>query len=275
MWWRNEGGGAPVTPRTSVSAGCLSRPAHAAIFLGYAGPGRIRGRAPPWTFRPHARPSGATRLPAMADFDENGLDAATDFFRRYRKPLGIAAGAIAVALGGTALWQQSERTKLENAEKAFFQAQLSASQGNPQLAVADLEKVATRYAGTNAGDRAALVVAQLLLDQGKVQDAVTRLEGLRKAGGEKRLGSTLPSVLGAAYENLNKPAQAAAEYEKAAAASASASEQQQRRADAARAWLAAGQAAKAKEIWAALAKDERGLLAQEARVRLGELEFAR
>lgn len=210
----------------------------------------------------------------MADFEENGLDAASDFFRRYKRPLGIAAGALLAVGAGTLLWQQSQATKLENAEKAFFRAQSSGAQGNPALAAVDLEKVATRYAGTNAGDRAALVVAQLLLEQGKTADAVTRLEKLRAGGGEGRLGATLPTVLAAAYENLQKPADAAREYEKAAALAPSPQEQAQRRADAARAWQAAGQKAKAKEIWAALAKDDRSVLAQEARVRLGEIEFA-
>lgn len=209
----------------------------------------------------------------MADIEETGLDAAGDFFRQYGKPLSIAAGVLAVAGVGTLLWQQSKATRIENAEKAYFAAQTSASQGNPALAKADLEKVATRYAGTNAGDRATLVVAQLLLDEGKTAEAVKQLEALRAAGGEDRLGSTLSTALAAAYENLGKATDAAAEYEKAATLAASDQEKAQRRADAARAYVSAGQKAKAKEIWAALAKDESGVMAQEARVRLGELEY--
>ncbi len=210
----------------------------------------------------------------MAEIEETGLDAAGDFFRQYRKPLSIAAGVLAVAGVGTLLWQQSKATRIENAEKAYFAAQTASAQGNPALVRADLEKVATRYAGTNAGDRAALVVAQLLLEEGKTADAVKKLDELRKAGGEQRLGSTLASALAAAYENLNKPAEAAAEYEKAATLAVSDQEKAQRRADAARAWAMAGQPKKAKEIWAALANDEGGVMAQEARVRLGELEYA-
>ncbi|MCU0625853.1 MAG: tetratricopeptide repeat protein [Gemmatimonadaceae bacterium] len=211
----------------------------------------------------------------MADFEETGLDAAGDFFRQYKRPITIGGGVLVVATAALFLWKQSQATRIENAEKAFFQAQSTAAQGNAQLALADLQKVATRYAGTNAGDRATLVVAQLLLEQGKTADAITRLEALAKAGGEARLGATLPTVLGAAYENLNKHAEAAAQYEKAATLAPSDQEKAQRRADAARAFSAAGQKAKAKELWVALAKDERGLLAQEARVRLGELEYAR
>jgi predicted negative regulator of RcsB-dependent stress response len=205
----------------------------------------------------------------MSEFEEGGFDSLVTWFKVNQKPLTIGLGAMAAAAIGVVVWQKSAETKIQNAERAFFQAQTATGQ-NPALAATDLEKVATRYAGTSAGDRAALLVAQSLLNQGKAPEAMKKLEALAANGGTQRLGSTLQTLMAAAYENLNKPADAAKAYLAAAAASVG-DAKIQRQADAARAFMAAGNSAEALRLWTELAKDERGPLAAEARVRLGEL----
>jgi predicted negative regulator of RcsB-dependent stress response len=205
----------------------------------------------------------------MSEFEEGGFDSLVTWFKVNQKPLTIGLGAMAVAAIGLVVWQKSAETKIQNAERAFFQAQAATGQ-NPALAATDLEKVATRYAGTSAGDRAALLVAQALLNQGKTPEAMKKLEALAGNGGTQRLGSTLQTLMAAAYENQNKPADAAKAY-LAAAATSVGDAKIQRQADAARAYMAAGNGAEALRLWTELAKDERGPLAAEARVRLGEL----
>jgi predicted negative regulator of RcsB-dependent stress response len=205
----------------------------------------------------------------MSEFEEGGLDSLASWFKSNQKIVSLALGGMALAAVGIVLWQKSAQTKIENAERAFFQAQ-SATAQNPANAATELEKVATRYAGTSAGDRASLLLAQALMTQGKTVEALKQLEALSAGGGAKRLGATLQTLMAAAYEGLNKHGDAAKAY--LAAASTSLGDAKiQRQADAARAYTAAGNTTEALKLWTELAKDERGPLAAEAHVRLGEL----
>ncbi len=205
----------------------------------------------------------------MSEFDEGGLDSLAAWLKANQKMVSIVAGGLVVAAVGLVIWQKSAQTKIENAERAFFQAQ-SATAQNPANAATELEKVATRYAGTSAGDRASLLVAQSLMTAGKSAEALKKLEALASGGGAQRLGSTLQTLLAAAYENLNRPADAAKAYLVAAGTSYG-DAKLQRQADAARAYMAAGNGTEALKLWTELARDQRGPLAAEARVRMGEL----
>jgi predicted negative regulator of RcsB-dependent stress response len=205
----------------------------------------------------------------MSEFEEGGLDSLAAWFRTNQKLVSIALGGITAVAVGVVVWQKSAETKIENAERAFFQAQTATAQ-NPTMAASELDKVATRYAGTSAGDRAALLGAQALMTAGKTADALKKLDALAAAGGSTRLGATLQTLRAAAYENLNKPAEAASAYLAAAAASFG-DAKAQRQADAARAYMAAGNNNEAIKLWTELAKDEKGALAAEAHVRMGEL----
>ena len=205
----------------------------------------------------------------MSDFEESGLDSLAGWFQSNQKLVSIVFGGLALTAIGAFVWQKSAQTKTDNAERAFFQAQTAAAQ-NPTTAAAELEKVATRYAGTSAGDRAALLAAQSLLTQGKAADALKKLETLAAGGGTVRLGATLQTLLAAAYETLNKPGEAAKAYLTAATTSFG-DAKAQRQADAARAYMAAGNDVEAIKLWTELAKDERGPLGAESHIRLGEL----
>jgi len=205
----------------------------------------------------------------MSEFEEGGLDSLTTWFKSNQKLLSIVLGSMAAVGVAVVVWQKSAETKVENAERAFFQAQTATAQ-NPASASAELEKVATRYAGTSAGDRATLLMAQSMMTQGKTAEAMTKLEALNASGGAERLGTTLQTLMAAGFENLNKPAEAAKAY-LAAAASSSGDAKVQRQADAARSFMAAGNTTEALKLWTVLAKDERGALSAEAHVRIGEL----
>jgi predicted negative regulator of RcsB-dependent stress response len=218
--------------------------------------------------------SGLTRVRLtssvpMSDLEESSLDAFANWFRHNQRAVTIAVGAITAMAVGVVVWRKSAETKIANAERAFFQAQTQTAQ-NPANAAAELEKVATRYAGTSAGDRAALLAAQSLLTRGKAAEAMKKLDALSASGASARLGATLPSLIGAAFETLNKPGDAAKAFMAAAAASTG-DAKAQRQADAARAYMAAGNSNEALKLWTELAKDQRGPLAAEAHVRIGEL----
>ena len=205
----------------------------------------------------------------MSEFEEGGLDSLVGWFKTNQKLVSIVLGGLTVVAIGVVVWQKSADTKIENAERAFFAAQ-TATAANPANATTELAKVATRYAGTSAGDRAALLSAQALMTQGKTPEAMKQLTALVSNGGTDRLGATLQTLLAAGYENLNEPAAAAKAYLTAASTSFGTAKIQ-RQADAARAYMAAGNTTEALKLWTQLAKDEKSPLAAEAHVRLGEL----
>ncbi len=210
-----------------------------------------------------------SRPASMSEFEEGGLDSLVTWFKANQKLVSITLGAVALGAVALVLWQKSAEKKLLNSERAFFQAQAATSQ-KPESAASELDKVAMKYAGTSAGDRASLLLAQSLMTQGKTAEALKKLEALAAGGGTARLGSTLQTLMAAAYENLDKPAEAAKAY-LAAATTSFGDAKLQRQADAARAYMAAGNTTEAMKLWTELAKDERGPLAAEAHVRLGEL----
>ena len=76
--------------------------------------------------------------------------------------------------------------------------------------------------------------------------------------------------MAAGYEGLSRPADAAKAYDEAAS-SALAGQRDELRASAARAYQSAGNVEAARKIWTELGDKESSVLADEARVRLGEL----
>ena len=68
--------------------------------------------------------------------------------------------------------------KAENADKKLLAAKQSLGSGNMPLAQSDLKKVADQYPETSAGAEAGMLLAQLKLEQGDNQGAVTSLKEL-------------------------------------------------------------------------------------------------
>jgi predicted negative regulator of RcsB-dependent stress response len=188
----------------------------------------------------------------------------------------VVVGAVAVLIAAVAAWYvpRARLQKSENADRQLLIAKQSLAQGNANLPLAevDLKKVADRYEGTSAGAEAAMLLAQLKLDKGDNQGAATFLQGLTgklKSGPDAVSARTL---LGDAYSQMTKYAEAAAEYERAAALTAMPNEKSYLLAKAGHAYMAAGKTPEARKIWEALAnQSDNPAMAAEARVRLGEL----
>src|SRR3954470_876269 len=87
-----------------------------------------------------------------------------------------AVVAIAVIIAGVWFYERSQSIKSQRAETAYFQARQSAVAGNLPLAVSDLQKVVSRYEGTQAGAQAALSLAQALYDQKKFKEGIDALK---------------------------------------------------------------------------------------------------
>src|SRR5690349_23167998 len=105
--------------------------------------------------------------------DEEGI---AEWLKDHNRELTWAVIALAVIVGGIWFYERSQSIKSQRAEAAYFQARQAVEAGNLPLGVSDLQKVATRYAGTSAGTQAALTLAQAYYDQNKFKEGVAALK---------------------------------------------------------------------------------------------------
>lgn len=197
-----------------------------------------------------------------------------DWFHVNSRLVGIGAAVVLVAVAGAWYYQVANTRKLQNADKQLLMAKQSLAPGNANLPLAesDLKKVADRYAGTPAGTEAGMLLAQLKLEKGDNQGAVTYLQQLGERVTSGPNAASARALLGDALSQLGKAAEAAAEYERAASLTEMSNERGFLLAKAGHAYMAGGKNAEARRIWESLANAEGSpALAAEARVRLGEL----
>ena len=87
----------------------------------------------------------------------------------------------------------------------------------------------------------------------------------------KEFAAGAEALIGDGYSQLGKYADAAAHYRKAADATRFQNDREGYLAEAARNFMAAKDTAQARQLWQEVLKNESGVFAAEARVRLGEL----
>lgn len=195
-----------------------------------------------------------------------------DWFRINTRIVTIAAVVVAAAVFGFWFYNRSNVLKAENADRRLLAAKQSLNSGNLPLAQSDLKKVADQYAGTSAGAEAGMLLAQVKLEQNDNQGAATTLRELAAKNETGPYATSIRALLGDALSQLGKPAEAAAEYERASTLTQAPNERALLLAKIGRAYTAAGNTAKAREAWEALAnQSDAPSMATEARVRLGEL----
>jgi predicted negative regulator of RcsB-dependent stress response len=200
-------------------------------------------------------------------------ESVTEWFTVHRREVTWGLTALAVIIGGVWFYDRSQSIKAQRAEAAYLQARQSAAAGNLPLAVSDLQKVVTRYEGTQAGTQAALSLAQAFYDQKKYKEGVDALKKAEsKAPGDFK--ASVHVLEAAGYEELKDFVHAAEQYKLASDVTRYPADKSEYQAAAARSYMVAGKSAEAKAIWTELAKDETAPLAGEARIRLGELEAA-
>jgi len=197
-----------------------------------------------------------------------------DWFHVNSRLVSIGAAVVVIAVAGAWYYQVANTRKLQNADKQLLMAKQALAPGNANLPLAesDLKKVADRYAGTPAGAEAGMLLAQLKLEKGDNQGAVSYLQQLGDKVKSGPNAAAARALLGDALSQLGKPAEAAAEYERAATLTTMPNERGYLLAKAGHAFMAAGKNADARRIWEGLATSEDSpAVAAEARVRLGEL----
>jgi predicted negative regulator of RcsB-dependent stress response len=221
--------------------------------------------------RPTSRSSEVMTNPELNELPADDPANILQWLDANRRLLTIAAAVIIVVGGGWWVYNQSRITKETNASKALFLAKQSLNAQNQALAKSDLEKLVARYNGTGSGAEGAMLLAQLDYDQNKYQEGVAVLENAAKSAPQP-LESELRGLLGDGYASMKNFKAAASEYEKAADLTDHEIERSNQKARAARAYAAAGDSTKARQLWNDLIDDTKNpSIASEAKVRLGEL----
>src|ERR1043166_1933956 len=103
-------------------------------------------------------------------------DLLLEWFRANSRQVSIAGIGVVVVALGYLFYVKQQALKVSNGDRALAEATSTMAQGNLDLAVSDLKKVAERYKGSPPGDQAALSVAQLQYDQKKYKEGVQLLE---------------------------------------------------------------------------------------------------
>lgn len=195
-----------------------------------------------------------------------------DWIQRNSRAVGIGAALVALGAAGYWFYLRSAEIKRLNAERGLNQAKQSLAAGNAALATTDLQRVSTRYKGTQSGAQAAMLLAQMNYEQGKFAEGVQILEPYQT---ERAAGHSLAAVYALVADGQlaqGKTDEAAGSYAKAATAIELPGSRAMYRAKQARALMAGGKNAEARAIWEELAKDpEAAVVANEANIRLGEL----
>src|SRR5256885_14343539 len=203
--------------------------------------------------------------------DSRALTWLNSWIRSHKQVAAYLAVALVVALGLFAWNFLSAKTAERSAGRQIAQRRLALDSKNYPLAASVLSQVVENFSGTHAAQEAGILLAQTRLAQGQTQQAIDVLQ--RSApGADKYFRAQTYGLLGAAYENALRPKDAATAYESAAVAALYPFLRAQFLSDAGRAWLAAGDTARALGAYRMIAeKLDSTSAAGEAKVRIGEL----
>ncbi len=198
--------------------------------------------------------------------------SATDWAQAHGKKVLFIALAIGALIAGYYVYTNTQARKAERAERALGEAQQGLVTGNAAAARTSLQGVTARYGDTPAGVQAAIYLAQLQFDEKKYAEGIGTLENAAGQSASEPSRAAIYNLVGSAYEEQGKFAEAATAYRRASAAAILDSERTTMRANEARALTRANRLDEARRIWTDLADDPTGAMAGEARVRLGELD---
>jgi tetratricopeptide (TPR) repeat protein len=213
-----------------------------------------------------ASPAGR---PAVAE--SKALAWLTNWIKSHKQATVYAAVVLALAAGLYGWTLLTARTAERSAGRELEQGRLALDAKNYPLAASVLSRVVENYSGTHAAQEGMLLLAQVRLGQGQSQQAVELLQRYAPKA-DRDFRAQAYGLLGAAYENVARPKDAAAAYEAAADAAPYPFLRGQYLSDAGRAWMAAGDTAKALTAYRTIvARLDSTSAAGEAKVRLGEL----
>lgn len=194
-----------------------------------------------------------------------------DWVRAHRT-ISSWVGTLLILGIGLFLWTQATKQRSQDiASRELQGARFAFESQNLPLAASELARIIENYSGTNAAEEARLLLANVRLLQGQPQQAVEALRDNAPRAG-KPYRAQAYGLLGAAYENLGRFRDAGEAYESGAEAARLDFLKAQMLSDAGRAWVSAGDSAKAIAAYQRIVKDfPKEGAATEAKVRLAEL----
>lgn len=208
-----------------------------------------------------------------AGLSDDPIENISTWLQLNMRPIAIGAAVVLIGAGAVYGYRVMDENKREQANKELYEATGPMQAGKLPEAEAALEKVSKQFAGTSSGSQAALLLAQVMFDQKKYAEGITKLEAFKASAGAD-FSASVEALEAAGYEAQGKFDLAAEHYGKAAAAAKFPLDRASNQANQARSLTSAGKNAEAKKIWEELAKDESLPFAQEAQVRLGEIAGA-
>jgi predicted negative regulator of RcsB-dependent stress response len=200
-------------------------------------------------------------------------DSILETIKLRQREITIGVIAVIAIAAGAYLWRESAIKNDERAERALNTASSSYFSGNKALAQSDLEKMVDRYSGTAAGVQGAMLLSEILFENGKWDDGIKRLEAV-KGPSASRFGASIEGLIAGAYADEKKYDDAAKHYLAGAAKAEFPADKDLYQAEAARVLNLAGKKEDARKIWAELSSRADSPAIGEAKIRLGELESA-
>src|SRR5688500_12570888 len=108
---------------------------------------------------------------------ETDSETLIEWIQDHTREVAFLALAIVAVMFGLWLYQYLGASKASKAEALLAQAETQISTQRIPEAQTSLQRLVDSYRGTPAAGQGLLRLAQVLYDQGKFQDGVTRLEG--------------------------------------------------------------------------------------------------
>ncbi len=172
----------------------------------------------------------------------------TRWTQENRTQVTVSAAAILVAAAGAAWFISSQRALEQTAAGRLAQVQQTVASGNAQLAIQDLQNFVNTFGSTSAGDQARLMLADLLIQQDRAQEAVDALGELPNEL-DNPFGLPGARLHAAALEELGRYDEAANAYQRLAREARFEYQRREALADAARVHLHHGDPAVAVDLY--------------------------
>jgi predicted negative regulator of RcsB-dependent stress response len=144
--------------------------------------------------------------------EKDPVVVALEWIKHRRNPL-IAGGTIVVMVAFSAwFFLTAQQRKEAFAASELANARAVAAAGNLALAASDLDALITNYGGTEAGEEATLLLAQIRLMEGQADAAIIALQRLLDAGPSAQFRAPVRALLGTALEESGSYSEAAQSY---------------------------------------------------------------